>query len=540
MESHRWNRIPGCDNISIYPIIRKIDTVSSNSFLLASDTECILLDPGGLATQTDEILSVIRGKKEEGCMLERILLTHTHIDHSFSLLHNDELRGYADRVCTHISGAEVLRTGDTGISQAALLGREMHPCTIGMPLFLEEGDTAGCGLKEEEISFTDEMSILAYHTPGHSPDSICYRLGNNLFIGDTLFIGAPGVAGSVGWSKNDCISSLHGLMRLIKNEGITSCLSGHGDPIPASSAMTSIARIVDDVEKIDNIATITPEWARTTATFGNDLMAEMDKTLTIISGRITFISHMLEELEEEDEADRIDRIIEISAIDDLLTRYHDFSEAYRKGEHRDIQLAQKAAQIAGKLNRMVDRGNLGTIIDPILLEHLTSLINDYMTVFRGYQPVATLSTCNPNAIYAEVMRSFTGERDPGNLLAAESGEEFLAAMIREMGTIRVVQQGYLTIQSEEASLDVVMDKRRFRRAMQRLIEETAASGCDGMEIAITSPDRSQVTITCTPDRPVLDEQTIRYFIQAFLLTGGSIRETKDRITITYPSQRSII
>jgi len=540
MESNRWNRIPGFDDISIYPIIRKIDTISSNSFLLASDTECILLDPGGLASQTDEILTVIRRKEEEGCRLKRILLTHTHIDHSFSLLHNDELRGYADRVCTHPSGAEVLRTGDTGISQAALLGREMHPCTIGMPLLFSEGYFSKTGLKEEEIPFTDDIPIIAYHTPGHSPDSVCYRLGNYLFIGDTLFIGAPGVAGSVGWSKNDCIASLQGLIRLMKEEEITLCLSGHGDPIPAPSAMTSIARIVDDVIKLDNIATITPEWARATASYGDDLMAEIDKTLTIISGRITFISHMLEELEEEDEAERIDRIIEISAIDDLLTRYHDFSEAYRRGEHRDIQLAQKAAQIAGKLNRMVDRGALGTIIDPMLLEHLTSLINDYMTVFRGYRPVATLSTCNPNAIYAEVMRSFTGETDPGHLLTAESEEELVAAMIREMGTIRVVQEGYLTIKSEETPPDVAMDRERFRRAMQRLIQETAASGSKGMEIAISSPDRSQVIITCTPDRPVLDEQTIRYFKQAFSLTGGNVRETNDRITITYPARRSII
>ncbi len=535
MESHRWNKIPGSDDISIYPIIRKIDTVSSNSFLLASDTSCILLDPGGLAGQTDEIISAIRRKEREGCMLEKILLTHTHIDHSFSLLHNEELRGYAERVYTHPSGAEVLRIGDTGISQAALLGREMNPCTIGTPLSFETGYSPKTGLKEEGIPFADDMPIIAFHTPGHSPDSICYRLGTYLFIGDTLFIGAPGVAGSIGWSKSDCIASLHGLIRVIKDEGITSCLSGHGDPIPASSVITSIGRILDDVERLDTIATITPEWARATATFGDDLMAEMDKTLTIISGRITFISHMLEELEEENEADRIGRIIEIAAIDDLLTRYHDFSEAYRRGEHRDIQLAQKAAQIAGKLDRMIDRGALGAIIDPMLLEHLTGLINDYMTVFRGYQPLATLTACNPDAIFAEAMRSFTGERDPGRLLAAETDEAFMAAMIREMGTIRVVQPRYLTIQSEETPPDVVMDKQRFRRAIQRLIEETAASGCEGMEIAITSPDPRRVIITCSPDRPVLDEQTIRYFKQAFSLTGGTVSEDKERIRITYPS-----
>ena len=37
-----------------------------------------------------------------------------------------------------------------------------------------------------------------YHTPGHSPDGICYQLGEFLFTGDLFLAANPGVAGIVG------------------------------------------------------------------------------------------------------------------------------------------------------------------------------------------------------------------------------------------------------------------------------------------------------------------------------------------------------
>lgn len=47
---------------------------------------------------------------------------------------------------------------------------------------LEDGDRVPLGT----------LSIEALHTPGHAPDSICYRVGDALFTGDTLFVGACG------------------------------------------------------------------------------------------------------------------------------------------------------------------------------------------------------------------------------------------------------------------------------------------------------------------------------------------------------------
>lgn len=36
------------------------------------------------------------------------------------------------------------------------------------------------------------MEVEVLHTPGHTPGSLCFRLGGHLFTGDTLFPGGPG------------------------------------------------------------------------------------------------------------------------------------------------------------------------------------------------------------------------------------------------------------------------------------------------------------------------------------------------------------
>ena len=46
-----WQPVPGVSEANIYPLIRKIDTISSNSYLIETP-ECIcLIDSGGLPEQ---------------------------------------------------------------------------------------------------------------------------------------------------------------------------------------------------------------------------------------------------------------------------------------------------------------------------------------------------------------------------------------------------------------------------------------------------------------------------------------------------------
>jgi glyoxylase-like metal-dependent hydrolase (beta-lactamase superfamily II) len=97
-------------------------------------------------------------------VLKCILLTHNHIDHIGALA---QLR----------AGLEVplaAHSADTG---------SLRPPP---EILLNDGDVIRLG----------ELKITVFHTPGHTPGSLCFKVGPYLISGDTIFPGGPGKTGS--------------------------------------------------------------------------------------------------------------------------------------------------------------------------------------------------------------------------------------------------------------------------------------------------------------------------------------------------------
>jgi glyoxylase-like metal-dependent hydrolase (beta-lactamase superfamily II) len=69
---------------------------------------------------------------------------------------------------------------------------------VGAPVRIHPADAAMAGLSRfepiepEEVIDVGELQMRAIHTPGHTPGSTCFLLGDLLFSGDTLFPGGPG------------------------------------------------------------------------------------------------------------------------------------------------------------------------------------------------------------------------------------------------------------------------------------------------------------------------------------------------------------
>ncbi|MBW1997562.1 MAG: MBL fold metallo-hydrolase [Deltaproteobacteria bacterium] len=118
--------------------------------------EAILVDA---PAEAKKILAALKGKNPK-----YIVITHNHMDHLGAL---EEVRSALSiPVAAHPLDAEGL------------------PSTP--EIFLKQGD---------RITFGN-LSLDLFHTPGHTPGSICLYMAPVLLSGDTIFPGGPGKTGS--------------------------------------------------------------------------------------------------------------------------------------------------------------------------------------------------------------------------------------------------------------------------------------------------------------------------------------------------------
>ncbi len=139
--------------------------------------EGALIDAG---IRTERLLAAFAAR---GLRPTALLLTHTHGDHL------SEAPEFLRR-----TGARVYAFDPDLL--ARLPGADVH--------ILSDGEEIRIG----------EVPLQALHTPGHSPDSACFRSGTILFTGDTLFVGRTGRTLGPGASTRELHRSVARLKRL--------------------------------------------------------------------------------------------------------------------------------------------------------------------------------------------------------------------------------------------------------------------------------------------------------------------------------------
>ena len=125
----------------------------------------LIVDPG---LQLDRVERQLR---EERLTLERILVTHGHIDHvgGVPALHQET----GAPIAMHPDDLAILDWNQLG--QLPFTPRGFAPFSIDLAL--------SHGLK---LAFQD-LSVRVLHTPGHTEGSVCFLFGLDCFAGDTLF-----------------------------------------------------------------------------------------------------------------------------------------------------------------------------------------------------------------------------------------------------------------------------------------------------------------------------------------------------------------
>ena len=119
-----------------------------------------------------------------------IINTHSHFDHIFG---NGQIKG--------MTGAKVIQ-------------HKLSPVEKDIEV------------DDEQIIEFGDSKIKIIHTPGHSKDSICLIIDDNVMItGDTVFVGSCGRLDLPGGNPHEMFNSIYG--KLVNLDGNLTILPGH-------------------------------------------------------------------------------------------------------------------------------------------------------------------------------------------------------------------------------------------------------------------------------------------------------------------------
>jgi hydroxyacylglutathione hydrolase len=189
----------------------------SNCYLVApaAGEQCVVIDPGiGVIDQLDAALAEYRLHPAA------VLLTHGHLDHTFSVAPVCGTRGITAYI--HPSDRELLADPAKGLSVdlASLFGGRLP--------YAEPEDVAE--LPDGGPIAVAGMELTVDHAPGHTRGSVLFRLpdsdGQLCFSGDVLFAGSIGRTDLPGGDDAAMAASLRDRILTLPDETVV--LPGHG------------------------------------------------------------------------------------------------------------------------------------------------------------------------------------------------------------------------------------------------------------------------------------------------------------------------
>jgi len=378
-ESEVWQLVPGTKNVKIFPYFRKVDILSSNSYIISSDRYIVLIDPGGLKEQADLLLREVDRLLLENPRPFIVCLTHIHIDHCYQLMHHEGfLKKKGLSIMVQEEGAISLENRDRQATIADLVRQELGELSADCrllaaneresgqeiafdlggqrciacyePLRMDDGRIICC----QTIPLSEDERMEFIHTPGHSPDSICIRIGSVFITGDLTFATAPAIAGITGWDRDQLLDTIDKVLWLLESGDITIAFTGHGRPVDVPVLKKTLKYLKKEAEGLAGIERVNPEWVEETAIYGQQLLGEVERLFTIIAGRLVYIAHVLDELEESGEADRLRGLINADMVDEILSDFNQFSADFHAGKYAHLHLTLKAGQIVSKLDRLFE------------------------------------------------------------------------------------------------------------------------------------------------------------------------------------------
>jgi glyoxylase-like metal-dependent hydrolase (beta-lactamase superfamily II) len=134
-------------------------------------------DPDAGEVDTRSVEKILRTAEEEGVMLEWALETHAHADHLSGAPYIKAKTGAKIGIGEHIKDVQ-------RIFRSVFDAKDLHTDGRDFDKLFADGEHFRIGNLEAEVLYT----------PGHTPADVSYKVGNAVFVGDTLFMPDYGTA----------------------------------------------------------------------------------------------------------------------------------------------------------------------------------------------------------------------------------------------------------------------------------------------------------------------------------------------------------
>ena len=177
----------------------------------AAGEQCVVVDPG---IRADEVLHELLD--EYRLHPVAVLLTHGHVDHTWSVLPVCDARD----IPAYISPDDRDQLADPG----AGLGVPPGTPLFGRLTFAEPADVRPLAGGDRLALAGLEFRVDA--APGHTPGSVTFRAGADLFSGDLLFAGSIGRTDLPGGDPHEMSASLARVVLPLPDDTVVR--PGHG------------------------------------------------------------------------------------------------------------------------------------------------------------------------------------------------------------------------------------------------------------------------------------------------------------------------
>lgn len=290
-----------------------------------------------------------------------------------------------------------------------------------------------------------------------------------------------------------------------------------------------------DAASLQDLEEINLNWARRTSAYSQDIISELERTFTIIAGRLACSSYMLKELDEEAKAKELDSLMDAQHINKLFSDFHDFANGIHAGNKPDIEMVHRTGQIVSTLDHLFVKRKLESVLDQALLDRAGKLLSDYAATYRGFRPSYCVSQVDISRLIEELLeRLQLNPFDDVAIMKAENAEEYRKALASLIAHVNIFDGVDLAFRPCSGKPFVQIDKERFIDILIDVLERFAAMRMREVEIdTAQNGDRLTVRISgkgeCTC-HPLSNSK--RFFERSLALSGGLL---KNSFNINCPS-----